>query len=111
MLGSPIWLSLGIAAVSVIFALYLSFWAVVIGLWAVFVSFVACSIGSLLSTIAIFVSGNVASGLAIIAAAMVCAGLSIFVFFGCKAATNGAVILAKKIAIGIKNCFKGKEKA
>lgn len=36
-LGSPIWLSLGIAAVAVILSLYVSLWSVIISLWAVLV--------------------------------------------------------------------------
>ena len=35
-LGSPIWLSLGIAAAAVILALYVSLWSVIVSLWAVF---------------------------------------------------------------------------
>ena len=45
-----------------------------------------------------------------IAIGFVCAGLSIFMFYGYKAATNGILILTKKVATGIKNCFIKKEK-
>ena len=41
-LGSPIWLSLGIAAAAVILALYVSLWAVIVSLWAVFGALAAC---------------------------------------------------------------------
>ena len=110
-LGSPIWLSLGIAAFAVFFSLYISLWAVIISLWAVFVSLAACSIGGVLACIIFAVSGNGASGVAMLAAGIVCAGLSIFAFYGCKAATKGTLILTKKIAIWIKNCFIKKEVA
>ena len=46
MLGSPVWLSLGIAAAAVIFALYVSLWAVVVSLWAVFAALAVCAAGS-----------------------------------------------------------------
>ena len=110
-LGSPIWLSLGIAAFAVILSLYISLWAVIISLWAVFVSFAACSIGGVLACVVFTVGGNGASGFAMLAAGIVCAGLAIFVFYGCKAATNGTLILTKKMAIWIKNCFIKKEVA
>ena len=110
-LGSPIWLSLGIAAFAVFFSLYISLWAVIISLWAVFASLAACSIGGVLACIIFAVSGNGASGVAMLAAGIVCAGLSIFAFYGCKAATKGTLILTKKIAIWIKNCFIKKEVA
>lgn len=108
-LGSPIWLSLGIAAFAVILALYISLWAVIISLWAVFASFAGCSIGGVASCVVFAVGGNGASGLAMLAAGIVCAGLAIFMFYGCKAATKGTLILTKKMAIWIKNRFRGKE--
>ena len=110
-LGSPIWLSLGLAVFAVILSLYISLWAVIISLWAIFASTVACCIGGVLSCIVFTLSGNSISGFAILSAGIVCAGLSIFMFYGCKAATNGILILTKKIAIWIKNCFIKKEKA
>jgi len=110
-LGSPLWLSLAIAAVAVILSLYISLWAVMISLWAVFVSFAACSIGGVLACVVFALGGNGASGVAALAAGFVCAGLSIFLFYGCKAATKGVLILTKKTAIWIKNCFIKKEEA
>jgi len=110
-LGSPIWLSLGIAAFAVILSLYISLWAVIISLWAVFVSFAGCSLGGVLVCVIFTAGGSVASGVAMLAAGFICAGLTIFMFFGCKAATHGTLILTKKTAIWIKNCFRGKEEA
>ena len=110
-LGSPIWISLGIAAFAVILSLYISLWAVIISLWAVFASFAACSIGGVLSCVVFIVGGNGASGFAMLSAGIVCAGLAIFMFYGCKAATKGTWILTKKIAIWTKNCFIKKEVA
>ena len=46
-LGCPIWLSLGIAVLAVVFSLYVSVWAVIISFWAVFVSIAACAFGFL----------------------------------------------------------------
>lgn len=110
-LGSPIWLSLGIAAFAVILSLYISLWAVIISLWSVFVSLAACSVGGVLACVIFAVGGNGASGVAMLAAGIVCAGLAIFMFYGCKAATKGTLILTKKIAIWTKNCFIKKEVA
>ena len=110
-LGSPIWLSLGIAAAAVIFSLYISLWAVMISLWAVFVSLVAGGLGGIAAGIGFICRGNVLSGLAVIAAGLVCAGLSIFMFHGCRAATKGILICTKKMAVWMKNCFMKKEDA
>lgn len=110
-LGSPIWLSLGIALFAVIFSLYISLWAVIISLWAVFVSFAACFIGGIFACVVFIAGGNAVSGIAMLGAGLVCAGLSVFMFYGCKAVTMGALLLTKKIAIFIKNCFIKKEAA
>ena len=110
-LGSPIWLSLGIAAFAVILSLYISLWAVIISLWAVFVSFIGCAFGGIVAGLVIACSGNALSGVAILAAGIVCTGLSIFLFYGCKAATAGTLILTKKMALWTKNIFIKKEDA
>lgn len=110
-LGSPIWLSLGIAAIAVIFSLYILLWAAIVCLWSVFASFAACSVGGATACVIFAVGGNGASGVAMLAAGVICAGLAIFMFYGCKAATKGAFMLAKKMAIRIKNCFIKKEVA
>ena len=104
-LGSPIWFSLGIAAVAVIFSLYIALWSVIISLWAVFASFVGSFIGGLVAGIIIACTGNALPGVAVLAAGLICAGLSIFAFYGCKAATRGFLLLTRKTAIWIKNCF------
>ena len=51
-LGSPIWLSLLIAAFSVFLAVYIVIWSVVVALWTIEVSFVACSLGGIVAAAA-----------------------------------------------------------
>ena len=110
-LGSPLWLSLGIAAIAVILSLYISLWAVIVSLWAVFVSLAACALAGVLACVIFAAGGNGAAGLAMLAAGLICAGLAIFMFYGCRAATKGALVLTKKMAIWIKSLFIRKEEA
>lgn len=110
-LGSPIWLSLLIALFTVIISIYAVLWSLIISLWAVFASVIGCALGALICGAVYVCTGNTLSGLGLIGAALVCAGLSIFLFFGCKASAKGTLLLTKKIAIGIKNCFIKKEVA
>ncbi len=110
-LGSPIWLSLLIVAFNVIFSLYVVLWSAIIVLWAIFASFVACGLAGIAAGVYFAVCGNGLTGIAMIGAGIVCAGLSIFLFYGCKAATKRILILTKKLAIRIKNCFIKKEEA
>ncbi len=109
-LGSPLWLSLGIAVFAVIISLYISLWSVIISLWAVFGSLAGCSLGILVTGIVFAFRGNALNGVAMFGAGILCAGLSIFMFYGCKAATKGVLVLTKKIAISIKKSFVKKEK-
>ncbi len=108
-LGSPIWVPLGIAAAMVIAAVYISLWSVVVSLWAGFASFVAGTVGGTVAGAVFAVGGSVASGLAVLAAGMVCAGLSVFLFFGCRAATKGMLLLPKKTVLWMKNRLMKKE--
>ena len=107
-LGAPVWFSLVIAAIVVIFSLYVSLWSVIVSLWAVFGSFVAGGFAGLVSGIAFLAESQVLSGIIVIDAAIVLSGLSIFIFYGCKATTKGTLKLTKKIAVLIKSCFSRK---
>ena len=110
-LGSPIWLALALSALAVFVSIYVSIWSVVISLWAVFGSLLGCTIGGIASGILFASLGNGLSGIAMISAGIVCAGLSIFLFFGCRETTKGIAHLTKKLALSLKKCFVKKEAA
>lgn len=110
-LGSPVWLSLLIAAFAVLLSVYIVIWAVIVSLWAVEVSLIAGALGGVAAGLLMICRGDGTQGLVLISAGFVLAGLSIFLFFGCKAASRGSVVLTKKIASGIKSLFLRKENA
>ncbi len=110
-LGSPLWLSFLIAAGAVIIAVYAALWAVVIALWAVFAALIACAAAGVAGGIYLAVHGHVLTGIAAVGAGLVLAGLSVFAFFGCKAATKGVLKPAGKLGVGIKRRFIKKEEA
>ncbi len=107
-LGAPIWLSILASALSAVVSVYVSIWAIIVSFWAVFASLVGSAFGGIVSGAAIAI-GDPLPGIAIIAAALILAGLSVFAFFGCKAATVGAVELTKLIVRQIKRLFTKKE--
>ena len=109
--GSPVWLSLLIAALAVVLSLYVSLWAAVISLWAVFVSLAACGIACVVAGAGFVCVGKVPSGIAVMGGALVCAGLAIFLFYGCRWATKGTVLLARLLVLWIKGFFIRKEDA
>ena len=110
-LGSPLWLSLLAAAVAVIAALYAVLWCVIVSLWAAFAAVAAGGAAGIAAGVYFAVSGNPLPGIAVIGAGAVCAGLSVFAFFGCKAATKGILKLTGRLVIRVKNAFIKKEEA
>ena len=110
-LCSPIWLSLLIGAFAIILAAYIVVWSVVITLWSIEASFAACTLGGIVTAAVFIFQGNGRTGLAMLSAGVICAGLSIFMLYGCKAATKGVLLLTKKMALGIKSLFVGKKAA
>ena len=108
-LGSPIWLSLIISVFAVILSVYVSLWSVVASLWSVFASFAAVGICMLVFGFVLAASQSVPVGLAIIGASILCIGLSILTFFGCKYATDGIVRITRWVAVTVKKCFVKRE--
>ena len=104
-LGSPVWLSLLIAAFAVIFSLYVILWSLVVSVWSVFAAFVGCAVGGVAGGCGFLIAGHSLTGVALLAAGTVCAGLSILVFLGCKVATKGAAKLTKSTFTSIAKCF------
>ena len=78
-------------------------------MWAVLVSLIACALGGIAVGVWFIVLGKTLSGIALIGAAIVCAGLSVLFFFTCKLITDAGIWLTVKAALGIKGCFIKKE--
>lgn len=108
-LGSPIWASLLIILFALLLVIYIVIWVLVIVLWAVFAVFIVCALACIAAGIYFIFHGEPLPGITVIGAALLLAGLAIFLFFGCKAASKGAVRLIKLIFKGIKSLFIGKE--
>ncbi len=104
-LGSPIWLALLIS----LFAVFISFCAVlfsvVIVVYALTLSLMILAGGGVLVSIAFIMRANFVLAGASVSIVLICAGLSVFLYYGCNLATKGTAILAKKIIILIKRCF------
>ncbi len=107
--GFPLWFPLLIAAFAIILSVYVSIWAVIISLWAAFASVVACGLGGIVAGVGFILTSVLPSGIALIGAGLTLAGFSIFLFFGCKAVTDGTIWLTKKIVLSVKNSFIKKE--
>ena len=86
-------------------------WALVVCLWAAVISLAAGALWCLVEVFRYQHSGNPGGALFAGGAALICAGLTIALFIGGKYAAKGAVLLAKRIVLGIKSRIAGKEAA
>ncbi|MEE1105713.1 MAG: hypothetical protein UH083_07115, partial [Ruminococcus sp.] len=84
-------------------------WAVIISLWAVFVSFAAVSLSGYVAAPVFGTHGNFPMAAASLGAGLFMTGCTIFLFFGCLAASKGVCRLTKKIFAGIRRS-DGKER-
>ncbi len=107
--GSPVWFSLGAAAVAVIISLYAAFWAVIASFWAAFASFAIAAPAAIISAFAFFLNGFNFQGFVLFSAAPICLGLAIFSFLGCLYLTKWGAVISKNICISIKRIFCKKE--
>ena len=103
--GFPIWLPIGIALLAVVFAIYISLWAVVISLYATDLAMAACAPTGILAAVVLFASGQPSAALLFLGAALVLAGLAILLLFGCNATAKGMWKLCRLTLRGTKACF------
>ena len=101
-IGSPLWLSLLVSAIAVVFSVYVS-------LWAGTVSIIAVGVYEIIYGIIMMCVSDTFINLSILGLGVVCIGLAIFLCIGCIYATKGLVLLTKKIILAIKNSFVKKE--
>ena len=110
-LGSPVWLSLGIAALAVVFSMYAVLWSLIAAIWSCFAAVVACAPGGVVGGIVRLAFGAPASGLLLLGAGVFCAGFAIVLYFGCVRSTLALVNLTKTVARAIRQAASKKEVA
>ena len=109
-LGFPLWFPLLVTALVLLLSVFIVLWSLILCLWAVELSLIAGALGALVTGVLSLFRGDSSNGLLAVGAGLALAGLSVFLFFGCKAASKGAVVLTGKIALWVKSLFLRKEK-
>ena len=107
--GSPIWLSLAIAAAAVFFSAFVVLWACIASVWAVEVALAASGLACTLGSSLFFVTGGAYQGLLILGGGLVCVGLGYFGFFLCRLLTVLLAKLCKAFLLFVKSLFVEKE--
>lgn len=106
-LGAPVLM----AAAAVALSVYAALWAVAVSLWAADAALLGVALAAVVLGPVQFAQGRASSGLALLGAGLVLAGMAILLFFGCKAAARGMLILTQKTARWVKTLFLRKEGA
>ncbi|MBR4743078.1 MAG: DUF1700 domain-containing protein [Oscillospiraceae bacterium] len=104
-LGSPIWLSLLIAALAVILSVYVVLWSVVVCLYAADLALAAGALAGIAGCVLYLSQGRLPAAAAGLGAGAVCAGLAVLLFIGCNRTAAGMVIVTKKFGIWIRSLF------
>lgn len=105
----PIWFPLFVALAAVLFSLLVAAWAVIISFYITAGSLVIASLACIIATGAYFGIGRIIAGVGGVGAIFVCIGLSILFFLLSIAMTKGVVRLTRKMFIGLKKSFVGRE--
>ncbi len=108
-LGSPIWLSLLIAFIAVLFSAYVAVASVVISVWAVFISTCVGGVGGVIAGLFFASTKNVYTGILLIGLSFVCVGIAILFFYVCKWWSKAILVLPKKFILSIKKSLIKKE--
>ncbi len=108
-LGSPIWLVLGIVAAAVLLAVVIVGWSLIAAFWAIGAAVAACVVGGLVTAVLSWTQGFVWSGVALLGAAVFCAGLAIVLFYACRYSTMFAARLMRKSTEAIVSRVSRKE--
>lgn len=109
-LGAPLWIAIISALLGVLIAVYVTVWSMVVVVWAIALAIAISVIGGLIGSAFYGIQGNILLFIALLGAAIFLAGLTIPLYYLCKAITKGIIYVTKKIAFGVKSLFVKKEK-
>ena len=109
-LGAPLWLALLLTFFAVILSVYVTIWSLVLAVYAVELSLGIGAIASIVLSLFVLITGEPLHALFFLGAALILAALTILFFMVCVGMTKGMAFISKKIILGIKYMFVGKEK-
>lgn len=110
-LGSPIWVSLLIAAFAVVLSLAAAAWSVVISLYAAALSLAVGGVAFVAFSVVYILRGNLPGAAFAVGAGLAAVGLGLLLFPACNTLAKGLVKGMKKLMLGFKSLLMGKKGA
>ena len=101
-IGIPVWGSLLIGAISIVFSMLVVIFAGIVSLWAVSVAVGSCVMGTAVIAIMQFIAGHTAAAICLLGGSLVCMGLTISLVIVSKNATKGTCWCIKRIVAEAK---------
>ena len=101
-IGIPVWGSLLIGAISIVFSMLVVIFAGIVSLWAVSVAVGGCVMGAAVIAIMQFIAGHTAAAICLLGGSLVCMGLTISLVIVSKNATKGTCWCIKRIVAEAK---------
>ena len=104
-LGSPIWLSLLLAAVAVVLGVYAVLWSLILCLYAVELSLMAAGVAGAFLFVFYLAGQSLPAALFVLGTGLISAGLVFPMHVASAKATKGMVWLSKRLFLGMKSFF------
>lgn len=104
-LGSPLWVSLLLAVMLIIIALYIILWSVIVSLYSIDLSFALSAVVGILGGMILLFTGEILQGILMLGIGLFCVGVAILMYAAVSQVTKGILYISKKILQGIKTCF------
>ena len=105
-IGSPVWGSIFISVLAVVFSVWVSLWAVAVSLWAATFALCIGSVAVIVAGVLLLTVGEKGTGLLAISTSLICAGFSILMCLGSFMVSKGMAALTKLLGRATKRCFK-----
>lgn len=109
-LGFPLWGSLLLAAVLIIFAMYIVLLSLIFTMYSVDFALASCAVAGITGCVIMICTGKgIAGALFLLGGGLISAGISIILFFVFNKAAKSVLMASKNILLRIKCCIIGKE--
>lgn len=108
--GSPVWLPLLLAAAVLLLTFYLLLWTLVAVLYTLDLSLAAGGLAGFIGAFCRLTAAHTAAGTLCLGIGLFCAGVAIFLFFGCNQSARGALALGGQVLRAVKRAVIGRRK-